>query len=305
MRIAIVGAGGVGGYYGGMLARAGHEVAMLVRQGPHLDALRRGGIEVHTPEETFTAPVTASDDVAALGAADFCIVAVKSYALDFIAPAARRLAEGGAVVVPLLNGVDIVERLEAGGVPAAQLLGGMTEISAVRTAPGVVERRSPFQRIAVGEMDGGEEEAGGRAARLVAALKDAGVEARVSPDITADLWRKFAFISTMAAACGLARAPIGPVRAAPLGRLLLARAVAEVMAVGRRHGVALDADEEAKVVARLESMPSAMKPSFVLDLEAGGPTELDDLSGAVSRLGRMVEVETPVHDTATAALSAR
>jgi 2-dehydropantoate 2-reductase len=205
------------------------------------------------------------------------------------------------VVVPLLNGVEAADRLIAAGVPGERVLGGLTGISAVRIGPGIVERRSPFQRVVVGERQGGLSE---RAERIAAAFREAGAEARASDDITVDLWRKFAFITTMSAACGLARTSIGPVREAPLGNLLIERALREVIAVARAHGVALPADAEADVLALVSGMPGAMKPSFLLDLEAGGPTELDDLSGAVSRLGRQAGVETPVHDVATAALSA-
>ena len=264
--------------------------------------MRERGLEVRTPEGTFTAPVAAPDDPAALGRVDFAIVAVKTYSLPEIAPAARLVAEAGADVLPLLNGVDAADRLIAAGVPDARVLGGLTEISVARVAPGVVERRSAFQRVVVGERAGGVSE---RAERIVAAFASAGAEARVSTDITADLWRKLAFISTMAAACGLSRSPVGPVREAPLGHLLIERALAEVLAVGRGLGVALGEEDGAKILGFIDSLPPPIKPSFLLDLESGGPTEIDDLCGAVARLGRRAGVETPVHDTATAALSVR
>src|SRR5437016_3283 len=116
LRVAILGAGGVGGYYGGILARAGHEVEMLAR-GAHLDALRARGLEVHTPEGSFNVPVRATDDPEALGRAEYALLAVKNYSLPEVAPTARRLAEAGAVILPLLNGVDVVERLVGHGVP--------------------------------------------------------------------------------------------------------------------------------------------------------------------------------------------
>ena len=149
MKIAILGAGGVGGYYGGVLARAGHQVSMLAR-GAHLEALRERGLEVRTPEEPFTVAVGAADDPRELGENDLAIVAVKTYSLGEIAPAARIVAEAGAIVLPLLNGVDAADRLIEGGVPDERVLGGLTEISAVRTAPGVIEGRSQFQRGVVG-----------------------------------------------------------------------------------------------------------------------------------------------------------
>ncbi len=298
MRIAILGAGGVGGYFGGALARAGNEVGLLAR-GDHLAALRERGLEVRTPEGSFTVAVQAAGEPGELAGAELAIVAIKGYSLPEIVPAARLLAEAGAVILPLLNGVEAAERLIAGGVPAERVLGGLTQISAVRVGPGVVERRSDFQRVIVGERAGGTS---GRAERIAAAFRAAGAEARASEDITADLWRKFIFITAMSAACGLARAPIGPVREAPLGPLLLERAVGEVAAVARALGVALGAEDEEKILANVESLPRGMKPSFLLDVEAGGPTEIEELSGAVSRLGRQTGVATPVHDVATAAL---
>jgi 2-dehydropantoate 2-reductase len=300
MNIAILGAGGVGGYFGGILARAGNRVSLLAR-GAHLDALRERGLEVRTPEGTFTVKVEAAGEAGELREIELAVVAVKGYSLAEIASAARLLAESGAVILPLLNGVEAADKLIAAGVPDDRVLGGLTEISAARVGPGIVERRSQFQRVVVGERAGGTSE---RAERIAAAFREAGAEARASRDITVDLWRKFAFITTMSAACGLARAPIGPVREAPLGNLLIERALREVIAVARARRIALPEDAESSLLGVVNSMPGAMKPSFLLDLESGGPTEIDDLSGAVSRLGRLTGVETPVHDVATAALSA-
>jgi 2-dehydropantoate 2-reductase len=299
MNIAILGAGGVGGYFGGILARAGNSVTLLAR-GAHLAAIRERGLEVRTPEGTFTAAVTATGEPQEIGEVELAVVAVKSYSLPEIVPAARLLAERGAVILPLLNGVEAADRLIEQGVPGDRVLGGLAEISAARLGPGVVERRSAFQRVVAGERAGGMSD---RAERIAAAFREAGAEARASADITVDLWRKLAFITTMSAACGLARAPIGPVRRAPLGQLLIERALHEVVAVARALGVALPADVESKILVFIDSAPDAMRPSFLLDLESGGPTEIDDLSGAVSRFGRQAGVETPVHDVATAALS--
>jgi len=298
MNIAILGAGGVGGYYGGTLARAGNRVALLAR-GAHLEALRERGLEVRTPEGTFTVAVEAVERADELRGTELAVVAVKSYSLAEIAPAARLLAERGATVVPLLNGVEAADRLVAAGVPDNRVLGGLTEISAARVAPGVVERRSSFHRIVVGERAGGLSE---RAERIAAAFRDAGSEARASVDITLDLWRKLALISTAAAVCGLARGPIGKIRSAPLGPLLIERALREVLAVGRAHGIALTDEDGEKILAFIGSLSEGLKPSLLLDLESGGQTEIDDLSGAISRFGRLAGVETPIHDAATAAL---
>lgn len=300
MRFAILGAGGVGGYYGGTLSRAGHRVVMLAR-GPNLDALRARGIEVRSPEGTFRSAVEASGDPKTISPVDVAIIAVKTYSLAEIVPSVRLLAGGGATVLPFLNGVEAADRLIAGGVPRKSVLGGLTSLSVARVGPGIFERRSPFQKVTVGELDGGISE---RAERIASAFRVAGADVTVSADILADLWRKLAFIASMAAGCGLARSPVGPLRKAPYGPLLFERAVREVLAVARARGVAVTDEDASKTLAFIESLGEGIKPSFLVDLESGGATELDDLCGAVSRLGRLAGVPTPVHDTATAALSA-
>jgi 2-dehydropantoate 2-reductase len=302
MKIVILGAGGVGGYYGGLLARNGHQVSVLARTA-NLAALKERGLEVRMPGETFTAPVQASDNVKDFGAVDCVLLAVKNYSLAEIAPAATLLAEQGALIVPLLNGVEVVDRLVAAGVPRRQLVGGLTAISAVRVAPGVFERSSPFQRVVLGELVGSQPEHAQRIAAIVQAFRGVDVDAEISQDITADLWRKFAFIASMAAACGLSRSAIGPLRATPLGHLLIERAVREVVAVARARKVALADDEAERTMKTMNGLPDAMKPSLLVDLEAGRPTEIEDLSGAVSRLGKSCDMETPVHDTAAAAIA--
>ena len=301
MRIAILGAGGVGGYDGAVLSRAGNEVQLFAR-GKHLEAIRRDGLRIQEADgNTWTARVAATDDVAALRGAKLVVVTVKSYDLDGVGPVAADLARHGATVVPLLNGVEAAERLEQLGVPRQSLLGGLTAISAERTAPGQVARKSAFNRVVVGELAGG---ASARTTEIAGMFAAAGIEARASTEMPLELWRKFVFITTMASCCGLARTSIGPVRAAPMGKAMLERATAESVAVGRALGIAFAPDEVGRVLAQVAGLPEAMKPSFLLDLERGGPTELDVLSGAVSRLGRQGGVPTPVHDTAVAAFGA-
>ena len=300
MRLGILGAGGIGGYYAGVLAAAGHDVQLLAR-GANLEALRERGLELRTPEGARRLPVAATDDPSALGPVDVALVTVKAYSLDEIAPAVRGLAARGADVVPLLNGVDAADRLEALGVPRARLLGGVTYISAARIAPGVFERFTPRQRVVVGELAGG---ASPRAERIAAAFRDAGVDGVVADDVQLALWQKFVFIVTLAAVCGIARSALGPVRAHPLGRRTMERALAEAVAVGRARGIAFPADQEARVLAEFELLAPEVVPSFLLDVRAGGPTELDVLSGAVSRLADSLRIPTPVHDTVTAAFAA-
>jgi 2-dehydropantoate 2-reductase len=301
MRFIVIGAGGIGAYFGGELARAGHDVTLFAR-GAHLDALRRNGLTVRAPDGEFVVRVAATDDPAELPAADVAIVAVKSYSLAAVTPVVRLAAERGADVLPLLNGVTAANELVAAGVPKSRVLGGLARVSVVRTEPGVVERRSGFHSIVVGELGGGESE---RATRIANALRDAGVDARTSAILDVELWQKYVFITAMAAVCGLARTSIGPVRDAPGGRRLIERAVSEVVAVARSRGVELPEDEAPRTCAYMDTLPAAMKPSFLLDLESGGETELETLSGAVSRFAAEAGIETPVHDTARAALGVR
>jgi 2-dehydropantoate 2-reductase len=300
MKIAIIGAGGVGGYYAGVLARAGHDVRVLAR-GDNLATIAEQGLHVDMPEGGFTVPVRASDDASRLLGADAAIIAVKSYSLESIAPAARAFAAAGAFLVPLLNGVDAADRLAAAGVPEPSLLGGLTYISAVRSAPGRFQRRSPFARVIVGELAGAVSE---RAERLAGALRDAGVDARADADVMVELWRKLIFLASIAGACGLARADIGSVRDARLGLDVLRRAVDEGVAVARARGVALPEDQAQQTMAQIAEFPAAVKPSLVLDVEAGRTTEIDVLSGAIAAMGRAAGIATPFHDVAAAAIEA-
>lgn len=299
MKVIVLGTGGVGAYYGGQLARAGHDVICFAR-GANLAAIQQRGLEIRTPEGAFQARVTAADRPDALPPADFAILAVKSYSLADIAPIVRHCAAQGTAVVPLLNGVETAEHLAKLGVPPAAVIGGLTTISAVRIAPGVVERRSPFQVVVVGELDGSSSD---RVDRIAAAFRSAGVDARASDRIQVELWQKFVFLAGIAAACGLARSPVGPLRANTLGRRLLRRAIEEIVAVAGAHGIRLPEGEVSRVLGVIDGLPPGTKPSFLLDLEAGGPTELEILSGAVSRFAEAAGIAAPIHDTAALALA--
>jgi 2-dehydropantoate 2-reductase len=298
MRVVVLGAGAVGAYYGGRLARTGHEVTCYAR-GANLAALRDRGLEIRASEGTVIVPLGATDQVDQLEPADFAILAVKSYSLEAITPVVRHCADLGTTIVPMLNGVETVPRLVAAGVRADRVIGGLTRISVVRVAPGVVLKTGALESVVAGEVDG---RLTPRIEGIVGAFREAGAEARASEQIELELWRKFAFLATVAAGCGLARAPVGPLRDRPLGRRLLERGLQEVVAVGRARGIPFPADEVARAMSLIDSLAPGVKPSFLVDLEAGGQTELDVLSGAVSRFAAEQGIETPVHDTATAVL---
>ena len=295
----MLGAGAIGAYYGGQLARTGHDVTLYAR-GENLTTIRRRGLEIRTREGSTVVQVTATDRADELGAADFAILGVKSYSLDSIGPVVRQTAENGVAILPFLNGVETTDHLLKLGVPRGAVLGGVTRISVARVQPGVVERRGTIQSVIIGELDGQTTD---RVTRIATAFRDAGADARVSNRIEVDLWQKFIFLAAIAGACGLARAPIGVVRERPLGRRLFQRAVQEVVDVARARGIPLADDETAQVTGAIDALPPGTKPSFLLDLESGGPTELDILSGAVSRYADEAGIQAPIHDAVTAALS--
>lgn len=302
-RVAVFGAGGVGSYYGALLARSGVDVTLIAR-GDHLDAIRTNGLRVRTPDGEWTSPIRAAHDARAVseafGSDDYLILSVKAYSLDDAMPSARAFAERGATVLPLLNGVDTVDRLANGGVDPARALGGITYISAARTAPGVVERSSEFQRVIVGELNAPVSK---RVETIVRLFRDAGADATAANDIRLESWRKFVFLSAIAGVCGATRLPIGSIRDTATGLAMLIAAVREGAAVARGVGVAYSADDEAAAIQRIAALPGAMKPSLLLDVEAGRQTEIESLSGTVCALGRRHGVATPIHETAIAHVS--
>ncbi len=308
MKIGIVGGGGIGSYYAALLADGGNQVVLLTR-GPHLEAIRAHGLELHMPEGIRLTKPEATDDAARLSGCEVVIVSVKGYSLGEVAPALASAARGdrGATIIPLLNGVDAADRLETLGVPRTRVAGGLARISVVRTAPGIVDRRSPIDQVVVGSFPGasdGRAEELDRLDRLVGALVAVGTEATHSQEITRDLWRKLAFIVPMNVICGLCRTGMGAPLSTERGRWLMAGSLAEIVAVSRAAGGNLSDEDHHAVHEGLLQVPGHVKPSFLLDLERGGPTELEMLAGAVSRLGHEHGVPTPIHDVATAAFEA-
>jgi len=301
--IGIVGGGAIGSWHAARLARKGHDVRLLTR-GAHLDTVRAHGIRVVSPSGDFVAHPMATDDPEALRGTDWLLIAVKTYSLDEVADATVRAARSGSIVMPLLNGVDAADRLAAHGVPRTNLLGGLAQVSVARTAPGVVEHRSPFDRVVTGPFAGSPAALHDAAQRIAADLQAAGTEARATSEIERELWRKLLLLVPISVACGLSRRPIGAIGAIREGRDLLARAIAEIVAVAHAHGVGVTDDDAATALRSMLALPGTIKPSFLLDLEAGSQTEVDALAGAVSRMGRAKGVATPIHDVATAAFLA-
>ncbi len=291
MRIAIYGAGGVGGYYGGVLARAGHDVSLIAR-GAHLDAIRAFGLSVRSPGGDFVVrPAAATDDPARIGPVDAVIVAVKSMHLAAVCEGIAPLLGTDTLVVSMLNGVDAHEALLP-AVGRSRMGKGLTRIISEVVAPGHIRHVGVNPYVALAEWDGSRTR---RVDSLVAAFRDSGVDAEVPPDIDAAIWLKFLFVCSVGGVCGACRMPLGPVRTLPESRALLRRAMEEIAAVAAAHGVSLQDDAVAFAMNTVDTFPAEGTSSLQRDIAAGMPSELDAWTGAAVRLGATVGVATPVH----------
>jgi 2-dehydropantoate 2-reductase len=301
MRIAVVGAGGVGGIVAGLLARAGVDVALLAR-GAQLEVIRARGLSVESPLGSFTVRIPAvSDNAAALGPADAVLVSVKSWQVAGIAPSLAPLLARAGVAVPLQNGVEAAPRL-AGGLGDERVAGGIIHVLAWIDSPGSVKHVGMVPRITMGERGPQAGKPSPRLEALAAALRHAGMEAAVAADVEAATWEKFLLIEPWGTVSAAARAPIGVVRRVPEARALLAAAMEEVAALARARGVALPHDAVAKVLRIVDGVPAEATASMQRDIGAGRPSELDDQPGTVVRLAREAGVPVPVHSALYAAL---
>lgn len=289
MKIAIIGAGGVGGYFGARLAEAGHEVAFVAR-GAHKDAMKASGLTVHSPLGDIHLPAPdVVDDPAAVGPREVVLFCVKLWDVPSAAEMLRPMLSAESCVAPIQNGVSVTDTL-SGLLGADHVLGAVTQISASIEAPGVIRHHGDFARLIFGELEGGSS---ARVEGLAAACQAAGIEARVAPDIEAEIWQKFIFLAAMAGATAFYRVPIGEIRDDPERWARLEAMVRETAAVGRAKGVALAEDAEEASLGFLRKLPPEMKSSMQLDLERGRRLELQWLNGEVVRLGAELGVPTP------------
>jgi 2-dehydropantoate 2-reductase len=290
MKIAIMGTGGVGGYYGGLLAKAGKDVTFIAR-GAHLQAIRKTGLQVKSVHGNFqVSKAKATDKPADVGPVDLIIFATKTYQTDEAAKAIKPMVGKDTVVVPLQNGVDAADRIGQ-VVGMDHVLGGATWLSAAIEAPGVIGQYSEFRRIALGEFSG---KTTPRLTSVYDLLKETGAAVEVSDNILKVLWTKFVFIASVSAMGSLTRVTFGEYRGVPEARAMLGEAIGEAAAVARARGVKLDADILAKTQAFIDSSAPDIKPSMQRDVEAGKPSELESLIGVVVRMGAEKNVPTPV-----------
>lgn len=292
MKIAFIGIGGLGGYFGGRLAKAGNEVVFIAR-GAMLEALRRDGLRVESPLGHITLPqVNATSDPASAGPVDAIFVTTKAWQVTEAAQQIHSIVGPQTVVVPFQNGVEAYDQLAAVLGPGP-VLGGMCHVIAMVEAPGVIKHMGFDPLITIGEWSNARTP---RLDKLVDCLRAAGLETRVPENIQVALWEKFEFIASFGGVGAVARAPAGVMRSVPETRCLLERAMREIVGLARAAGVPVSDDSVAKTLKFVDSLPEGGTASMQRDLTAGRPSELEAQSGAVVRLGRAHGFSTPVHE---------
>jgi 2-dehydropantoate 2-reductase len=291
MRIAVVGAGGVGGGFGAALAKAGADVSFVAR-GAHLAAMQKEGLKIEGGRgETHLVPTRATDDPAEIGKVDVVLFCVKLWDVESAGEAIKPLIGPETAVIPLQNGIDAAERLVPILTPSA-VMGGVAQISASIVRPGVIRQVGSFMRMIFGELDGRRSQ---RGEDFLALCHKAGFEATLSEQITIELWMKFIQLASNAGMTAVTRLPFGKLRDDPDLRAIFMAAYQEAIAVARARGVALPADALERVLQFIANAPPAMKASMALDLERGNRLELPWLGGKIVELGRQLGIPTPTH----------
>ena len=290
MRIAVMGAGGIGGYFGGLLARAGNEVTLIAR-GDHLEAIHTHGLQVRGHREDFSVRVDATDEPQRVGPVEMVILSVKTYQNAAAIPALAPLMGENTSVLTLQNGVESYEELSQ-AVGRERVLPGAAYIETQIESPGVIRQRGDVVRIVFGEI-GGRQTA--RSQRILETFLAAHIPTELSDDVVKGLWTKFLFISTLAGVTSAARASVSQLLGHTEAREMILAAMREVEAVGRARGVQLDQDVVDKTMEYIETSARDLHASMHTDLELGRPLELEALNGAVVRIGRHTGVPTPVN----------
>jgi 2-dehydropantoate 2-reductase len=299
MRIAAMAAGGVGGYYGARLAAAGHDVFFIAR-GAHREAIEKHGLTLERPEGNVHVPkANVTDDPRKVGPVDIVLFAVKLWDTEKAAELTKPMIGANTRVITMQNGIDSYERI-APIVGAEHAVPGVTYVATTIDRPGVIRQDGKFQSIICGRIDGRPD------ASLQAfadAAKAAGIEITLSDDIQRDRWHKFIFLSATSGATAVTRTTMGPILADPDTRAMFYNIMRETLKVGQAKGVNIpDSYLEQRMAFADKSVPHNMKASMANDLDRGNRLELDWLAGTVSRLGKELNVPTPVNDTIYAAL---
>lgn len=301
MRIAIVGAGAVGGYFGARLARAGQDVALVAR-GPHLAAIRRAGLQVKSASlGDFVAQLAAEDDPRAIGVVDLVIFSVKAYDNPSAIPMLAPLCGPATAVLTLQNGVDSVDQLAA-AVGEHAVLGGTTYVATALTSPGVITQTGTHRSIIFGEAFGERRVVSPRVAAIADVMRPADIQVTAVPDARVPIWDKFVYLAPFAGFTGGARLPIGPLWQRADVREMFYAAAREVAAIAAAEGVTISADRFATLAAYMDGIPATTRSSLLIDLEQQKRIEVDALHGAALRRARRHGVPTPILATLHAIL---
>ena len=290
MRIAVVGVGGVGGYFGGRLAQAGHDVTFIAR-GEHLKAMLQEGLRVESINGDFAvSPVQVTDNPEDAGAVDLVIMGVKAWQIPETAARLSPMLGPDTLVLPLQNGLEASSQLAA-VLGAAPVLGGLCAIYSFITAPGCIRHIGIDPSVTFGALQPNQAD---RLAVVQAVLQQAGVTANIASDIRVPLWEKF-LVLRWGVVGAVARVPAGVLRHLPQARDMIAQAGREVLAVARTQDIGLPADALQRSSALLDSLPAAATTSLQRDVMEGRPSELDAQAGALVRLGEQAGVNTSLH----------
>jgi len=295
MKLAILGSGAVGGYYGARLARSGHHVTFIDR-GAHLAAIRERGLEIRSPLGDFVVQVAATDDLTRVGPVDGVVFAVKTYDNDAALPMLKPLMGQGTIVLTLQNGVDSVDEVAA-VVGEGAVLGGAAYVATALSAPGLIEQTGTHRRVVFGEVFGQHASMTPRVERLAAAMLEADIQAEPRADARIPLWEKFIYLAPFAGFTGAARLPIGPLWSLPGFPALFLDAVGEVERVARAEGVPVGHTLCEDITKYIQSIPPTTRSSLLIDLQQGKRIEVEALPGAVMRRGLRAGVPTPIMST--------
>jgi 2-dehydropantoate 2-reductase len=301
MKIAILGSGGVGGYYGARLARAGHDVTFIAR-GAHLAAIRERGLEVRSPAlGDFIVCAPAEEDPSRVGPVDLVIVAVKAYDNDTALPRVGPMLGPGTSILTLQNGVDSVSDLAAlYGEPA--VIGGTTYVATSIVAPGVIEQNGSHRRVIIGEIFGNPPRLSDRVRAVRDAMAGADIEVEAVDDGRVPIWEKFIFLVSLAGFTGAARLPIGPLWSDQQIRAQFLEGCREVEQVARAEGVPVAADTIERIGRYVGKIPGSMRSSLLIDLSQGKRIEVEALLGAAVRRAARAGVPVPITSTLYAVL---
>jgi 2-dehydropantoate 2-reductase len=301
LRIAILGSGAVGGYYGAKLARDGHDVTFIAR-GAHLAAIRKRGLEIRSPMlGDFIVKAAAEEDTAKVAHVDLAIVAVKAYDNATALPLLRPMIGPSTVVLTLQNGIDSVGEVAAVA-GDDHVLGGTTYIATALSEPGVIDQTGTHRRIVFGEVFGELPRITARARTIHDAMVAADIQAEVVSDGRVPIWEKFIFLVSLAGFTGATRLPIGPLWADPFIQTQFLAGCREIEVLARAEGIPVAPDRIDQIRSYVATIPGSMRSSLLIDLSQGKKIEVEALQGSVVRRAQKAGVPVPIMSTLYALL---